>query len=191
MGIGKLTHHADHVDLNRRARIALGGLSSTPTKDIVALLRSDQFIEPQTRTLLANALEGKSKTIGLDWKNKSYAKEARRFLSLRKRLNEGRNVASKISSLGYVGAISEGSVRFGRGTKTIESNVTLANEVDAWVSKKCEADCIEYHLDAAALELVYLYAIATNQTPSDCLRQSASAFPILIDYFDRYAEKSN
>ncbi|MCJ2178472.1 hypothetical protein [Novosphingobium album (ex Hu et al. 2023)] len=174
------------VDYNLLAQLALGGFSATPEADIAKLLRSHQPIEPRTRALLADVLEGKSKKLALKASEKAYGKVVRAFKLRRDRLKIGRDVSQRVDQIGYVDAIEYGTELYLLGRKTVERAVTLARNVANWIEKVKEEAGEFSCIDEFTLEVVYLYADATKREPQDCLRQSSSSLAELIREFDEF-----
>lgn len=88
-----MRHGLTQIDLNLKARLALGGLSDTPERDIARLLTSHQPIEPETRLALAAALLGTGHGITLQSDAKKSTKALRSFMLRRRRIALVRPIA--------------------------------------------------------------------------------------------------
>lgn len=172
------------VDLNLRAQLALHGLSRSPEADIVDLLRSEQPIERETRNRLADALEGGPGRLSLKATGKQSTRVFNAFHLRRDRLATGRDVLSRIPDIGYDDAIRDGARRHAMGQKSLAAAVALARKVEAWI-QRVRLESVQYgDLSDFALEVVYLYADATERDPMSCLRPSARNFAALLEFFD-------
>ena len=172
------------VDLNLLAQLALHGLSRLPEADIVNLLRSEQPIERETRDRLADALEGGPGRLTLKAIGKQPMKVFNAFQLRRDRLATGRDVLSRIPDIGYDEAILDGATRHPMGQKSLAAAVAFARKVEAWIQSIRLASGPSNDLSDFALEVVYLYADATERDPMSCLRPSARDLAILLEFFD-------
>lgn len=173
------------VDLNLLAQLALYGVSDTPERDIADLLRSGQPIEPQTRMMLADAFDGRSKNCHLKFHKTEHAARYRAFMLRRRRLQIGREAIALGLTQGRARAEGVMAEKCGCSTKTISANITFARRLDAWV-ESVRSDPSRNHYSDFALELVFLYADATNKRPDEALKPSAETLAEFIRQIDDY-----
>lgn len=173
------------VDLNLLAQLALFGISETPERDVADLLRSGQPIEPQTRLLLAEALDGRSKNFHLKFHKTESGAGYRAFMLRRRRLQIGREAIALGLTQGRARAERITAEKYGCSTKTISATITLTRRLDAWVAS-VRTDSSRDQYSDTALEFAFLYADATNQHPDQALRPSAEGLAELVLHLDDF-----
>lgn len=173
------------IDLNLRAQLALIGLSNCPEADISELFSSSQPIEPLTRKLLAEALNGSSSSLGLKASRKTAGLAVRSFLLRLNRLATGRLAIEKISQSGYEVAIKNVADQRRISEKSVEADVTFVKKFESWVDEIRSSEPKLDVLDDRALEIAYIYADVTKQDPRSAIKNSLPNFAQLIDDLEK------
>lgn len=171
-------HGLGQVDLNQRACLALAGLTENPEADIVHLLRSGQPIEPITRQLLADAVDGKSSGVGIRIARKADMSGVRSFQIRIERLRLGR-----LAQLRDGRSNADQAALKGIGKKKLEACITLARGFDAWISRIRSSHSEFDHLSDSDLEMAYIYADAFRHDPDNMIKGSLPLLTRLIAYW--------
>lgn len=158
------------------------GLSKNPTADNASLLRSSEPIEPLTRAMLADALEGKKSALSIRISHADGGKALQKFQKRLDRLKLGRAAIQAMEATGYDKAVSEVANQRKTGRKSIEANVALARRIDTWVAQvRAERPELE-GLQDRELEMAYLYADAFAHDPDRMIKPSLPLFTEIVDY---------
>lgn len=174
------------VDLNFLARMALLGFLEEPERKIATLLESGQPIEWETRVALAKALRGSAKDNVPTLKLGGHGRMGfyRRFRNLRATIILGKTADSLSAQLGYnesVRLVAE-QARPRRTVKTIERAVTLSRRLDQWLEECRRLGATE--ASDFALEIAFLYAVMTEQQPSDAIKPSLTLLAKIFAQFE-------
>lgn len=184
-----MRHGLTQIDLNLKARLALGGLSDTPERDIARLLTSHQPIEPETRLALAAALLGTGHGITLQSDAKKSTKALRSFMLRRRRIALVRPIARLPKGSNIRSAIQRAAASALVGEKTIEAAVTEARRIDAWIAK-VKGQKRARGLTVEMLELAYIYAAVKRQRPEKLLNDTLPTLAELVGYFDQLHQQA-
>ena len=175
----------DQVDLNRRASLALAGMSESPERDIAELLQSGQPIEVEVREKIARALRGQATGINLKAK---LSKETKFYRRLRKNLIQiriGEIADDQVASLGYAKAIKTTSKEYRTPKKTVEAHVTLSRKArkwaEGWLSQN--PDCED--LTIFELKVAFVYALLKEDMPENWIKPSLQELCSVLDDFDQ------
>lgn len=174
-------------DLNLRARLAIRGLTDTPERDIAALLRSGQPIEPETSHLLAGAFEGRLKSITIKLEGRNRSRLHRSFRIRLKRLEIGREVKALVEDplveerLSYDDGVKKVAAG-GTSEATVEAAYTFLNKRDAWVTSSREAG--SQHTDFE-LTVAFIYSDLKGIRPEEAIKPSLSTLAALLEEVER------
>lgn len=171
------------IDLNLLAQMALSGLSDTPERDVADLLRSGQPIEPETRRQLADALDAQTDGFHLKFHKMDRTAGYRAFALRRRRLQIGREAIALGATLGSGKAKKLTAAKYTCSIKTVGAHIAFARRLDAWLAS-VRGDPSRGPYSDFALEIVFLYADATNKRPDEALKPSAEMLARLVRRLD-------
>jgi hypothetical protein len=177
-------------DLNIRAQMSIHGFSDAPVEDLVALLRSSQQIDTNTRMRLADALEGKSNGLILKVAKATGANVLRQVLRQAARLRQGRHVQRRTKEIGYRSAIAELAQAMAKSDKAAERCVTLANAVDSWI-KRVRAEMPEYtDYSDADLEIAFIDSGIRKRAPELSFDADLKYTIYIVRTFENYQNRA-
>lgn len=171
------------IDLNQRACLALMGLSENPEADIARLLRSLQSIEPLTRALLANALEGKSNSVTIRLTRAPKFQSLQKFQKRLNRLKHGRDAIHEIDALGYDKAVEAFASKLNVSPKSVIASIAMVRKIDAWILAIRNDWPDLSHIENRDLEMAYLYADAFGHDPVSVIKYSLPILRKLVDHW--------
>ena len=177
-------------DLNLRAQMALEGLTDDPIADIVALLRSDQPIDQNSRKKLANAFEGKSRGVNIKLGPPAKTKFLKQILRDVARVRHGRHARRQVDSIGYEAAIDALATKMRKSPKTAENCVTLVNKVDKWIADVRSEMPQHADLTDFELEIAFHSAKAEASSPENAIDDLLKPLSGLIMKIEQFQDKA-
>lgn len=175
------------VDLNQLVQLSLAGLIDKPEYYLSELLKSGQPIEPRTRTVLADVLDGRSRGARVKVVPTKKNEFVRNFRRQRRKLEFGRRVQAAMERMTYADAIKHVAKDTPYGEKTLEVCVTLAKSFQNWV-QECRVARLQHSEDV--LEVAFVYSGLKGTKHEDALKPSLEDFAEIVRSFEQLVADS-